>query len=204
MISIQDIIKYVALALIIYFLTKAFANNLLTNTQIIILVIIIMIVIIFLMNMKTNCPTYINKEHFESSETDNQSVNSSVDPNFTDLQNVVGVDKQTYQNLIDQEQDAMNRIRAGYQNEMIYTNTNPLNTVPLGSQLYGYTFLPPANWFRAYEKPPACITDKRSVVHPSVDPSTAGLLEFDTYNNIRAPQGINLDYVRNVLNDNKN
>ena len=79
----------------------------------------------------------------------------------------------------------MDRIAGGYKDEMVYTSTHPFNTVPLGTQLYGYTYLPPENWFRAYERPPVCVTDDRSPVVPVY--SSAGvseLMQFDTTNNI--------------------
>ena len=62
---------------------------------------------------------------------------------------------------------------------MVNTTTNPLNTVPLGTQLYGYTYMPPENWFRAYEQPPVCITDNNTTVNPVTDPSINCLLEYE-------------------------
>jgi len=97
----------------------------------------------------------------------------------------------------------MNKIQATHKDDMVYTTTHPFNTVPLGTQLYGYTYLPPENWFRAYERPPVCISKKSCPVCPVADPSTAGLLEFDSNNNTMGAMGIDYRYTKKVLNKNK-
>jgi hypothetical protein len=112
----------------------------------------------------------------------------------------MGIDKQTYEKLIENEKKAMNKIREKQRDEMVYTNTHPFNTIPLGTQLYGYTYLPPENWFRAYERPPVCVTDKQCPVCPIAESNTSGLMEFDTTNNVLGPDGINLRYVKSKLN----
>jgi len=81
----------------------------------------------------------------------------------------------------------MEKIQSMHKNDMANTNTHPFNTIPLGSQLYGYTYLPPENWFRAYEKPPICTTDKKCRIMPMSDASITGLMEFDTINNVKKP-----------------
>ena len=202
--SLQNIIKYLGLAAISYFLIKAFANNKLTNIQIVIIVLLILLFVFFIVGQNFNCPKNneifqaINQskkmEHFEPHENNkilknnknnkNNKINY-VDEDIQDFKDIMGIDKQKYQNIKNNEKKIKNKIRSSYKDGMLYTETNPLNTVPLGAQLYGYTYLPPENWFRAYEKPPVCITDKRCAICPMTDKSIAGLIEFDASTNIR-------------------
>lgn len=210
MISLQDCIKYIGLAAIIYFLIKAFADNLLSNKQIGILVLCIIIIVIFIVNQQLSC-TKIEK--FDSNNNSAQLVSNNEnnitrqdmddedtnDDDMDNLKDILGVDDQKYQNIIQKENDAMNKIRSNHQYEMVYTNTHPFNTIPLGSQIYGYTYLPPENWYRAYERPPVCITNKQNNVYPAPNASISGLMEFDSDNNL---SNINTNYVNKVLNRN--
>jgi hypothetical protein len=221
MISLQDSIRYIALAAIIYFLVKAFANDTLDNQQIALLVICILLVVAFLM-YQTSCPA--PKRSVEKYQITDPPVVDSIypgppntnpvlgkpevpptrpkyeDPDIRDFKDIMGIDKKTYEALVKNEERAENKIRSRYQDEMVFTSTHPFNTVPLGTQLYGYTYLPPENWFRAYERPPVCVTDKKCNVCPIAEKSAAGLMEFDTSNNVMGPDGINLRYVRKILN----
>lgn len=218
MVSLQNIIKYLGLAVIFYFLIKAFANNKLTNTQIVIVVLLIMIFVIFIASQNFNCPNKIEgyqptntlikfpaaynmDESLDNTVNDDNSDNIDyVDDDIKDFKDII--DNQKYQNIKNNEMEVKNNIRSKYKYDMIYTQTNPLNTVPLGSQLYGYTYLPPENWFRAYEKPPVCITDKRCAICPISDPSIAGLMEFDSSSNIIDPLDVDYNYTKKVLNKN--
>lgn len=220
MISLQDSIKYIAVAAIIYFLLKAFVADKLGEEYIILLVVIIMALVIFIANQNFTCP---NKRRLEGYQMTNPAIVNSVYPGPTntnepldkptewnntqypdadieDMKDIMAIDKETYEKLNENEKKAIDRIRSNYTNEMVYTTTHPFNTVPLGTQLYGYTFLPPENWFRAYERPPVCITDKKCPVCPVADASTSGLMEFDASNNILGPNGIDVRYVKRVLN----
>ncbi|XWV26499.1 hypothetical protein QJ857_gp0570 [Tupanvirus soda lake] len=223
MFTLQDGIKYIGLAAIVYFLLKAFANNILTNCQIIILVLCIMLFVIFIASQNFNCPNKYKVERFDMTNGITNSVydgplNHNIDDDDTadeynnmdhsdddinDFKDIMGIDKQRYEQIKNTEKNAMDRIRSNHKNEMIHTTTHPFNTVPLGTQLYGYTYLPPENWFRAYERPPVCISEKICAVCPVADPSTAGLLEFDSNNNIMGPMGINHRYSKKVLNKDK-
>lgn len=224
MISLQDSIKYIAIAAIIYFLLKAFAADKLKEEHIILLVVLIMALIIFIANQNFTCP---NKRRFEGYQmTDTAIVNSVYpgpnntnlpldkptewdntqypDQDIQDMKDIMAIDKETYEKLTENEKKAIDKIRSNYTNEMVYTTTHPFNTIPLGTQLYGYTFLPPENWFRAYERPPVCITDKKCPVCPIADATTSGLMEFDASNNILGPDGIDVRYVKKILNRHAN
>src|SRR3984885_7667505 len=195
MISLQEIIKYVGLIAIIYFLVKAFSEDKLSTNQVLLLSLLILIVAAFVLyKSKNECikiqPIPLN--------------GPNIDKDIRDFKDIMTIDKKTYAALIAEEQRAEDRIKNNYRDEMVYTSTHPFNTIPLGTQLYGYTYLPPENWFRAYERPPVCVTDKRCPVCPVAEGGkTSGLMEFDTSNNVVGPDGINLRYVKKILNKDK-
>jgi hypothetical protein len=223
MLSLQNFIKYLGLAIIIFFLIKAFTDNKLDNTSVCILVIIIMALIMFLIR-NTTCVRSKN-EHYQITDPpivdsiypgpDNIEMETDIlepmkpdikekDQDIQDFKDIMAIDKETYQKLIKNEKNAEEQIREKQRDEMVYTNTHPFNTIPLGTQLYGYTYLPPENWFRAYERPPVCVTNKRCPTCPIAEGgSTSNLMEFDTSNNVVGPDGINLRYVKKILNKNQ-
>lgn len=216
MISFRDGIKYVGFGGVLYFLIKSIAKDNIDNKQLISLVVGIVIITIFLMQSKCKkvegfqvtdppivdsiYPGPPNRETRSAPLLPMKQTIQYTDEDIRDFKDIAGIDKQTYEKLIENEQRAMNKIRMGYKDEMVFTTSHPFNTVPLGTQLYGYTYLPPENWFRAYERPPVCVTDKRCPVSPVLDSSTSGLMEFDTSNNVVGPAGIDLRYVRKILN----
>lgn len=222
MFSLQDLIKYLGSAAIIYFLIKAFTHDKLNNTNISIIVICIMALIIFITMQNSSCSTknkiegyqsvnqymvdsvYANPNNEESYHAILNKDNTYEDEDVRDFKDIMGIDKKMYEKMEQNEKKAMKKIKSKYQDEMVYTTTHPFNTVPLGTQLYGYTFLPPENWFRAYERPPICITDKVNKVQSVADPSIAGLLEFDTTTNIVGPKGIDHRYIKNVIHRGNN
>lgn len=225
MISLQDGIKYLGLTAIVYFLIKAFANDKLDNKQLVILVVLIMAIVIFIVNQQVTCPKKMAKmEHYRITEpplVDSiypgpSNVNEPLgkleklslplpdqDADLEDFKSIMGIDEKVYKALVGEEIAAEKAIRSRYENEMVFTDSHPFNTIPLGTQLYGYTYLPPENWFRAYERPPVCVTEKRCPVCPIAESSTADLMHFDTANNVMGPDGINLRYVKKMLNKEK-
>jgi hypothetical protein len=226
MISFQDSVKYIGLAVIIYFLIKAFTEESINDKQIAFLVLCIMGIVLFLSyqsSRSAKCPKS-KKESYQITDpplvdsiypqkpnsdlrtpgvTPNYKNTEYKDPDIQDFKDIMRIDKQTFEKLMKNEQKAMDVIQDNYRNEMVYTETHPFNTIPLGTQLYGYTYLPPENWFRAYERPPVCVTDKRCPVCPTAYSNTAELMQFDTSNNVVGPDGIDLRYVKKVLNKDK-
>lgn len=191
MVSFTAIIAYIGLAAIIYFLIKAFAYNKLSSKDIAVLVAIIMLLVIFIASQRYTCPK--RYEGFTNSVVtgsipgrETKSTAVAEDDN-QQLKNIIGIDADRYNQIKEKEQAAMDRIRATHRDDMVHTRTHPFNTVPLGSQLYGYTFMPPENWFRAYEAPPICETNGIISMSYRPDPRTASLLELDTKNNITPP-----------------
>lgn len=210
MIPLEDAIKYIGVIAIIYFLIKAFVEDKMNNREICLLTLFITIPIVALCIQLPKKKRVNQVEHYQITDPpivpsiypgpSNQDAvlgtvkvppplpASAQDLDVQDFKSIVPINLQTYEGLIDEENRAKDKIRQSYTNEMVFTETNPLNTVPLGTQLYGYTFLPPENWFRAYERPPICITNNRSTVLPIGEGSQfADLLEFDSRANIPGP-----------------
>lgn len=204
MFSVVDSIKYIGLAAIIYFLIKAFVNDKLDNMQIAFLVVCILVLIIFITNHSSKC-VIVEKYQNMISDTPVASDPSTnhEDDDIRDFKEIMGIDKQYYQKIKDNEQELMNKIKNDYTNDMVYTNTHPFNTIPLGSKSDGFTYMPVEHWFRAYEKPPVCISDKKCPVCPIVDSGTEGLIEYDKPDELYLPLGINTRYIKNVLNRGK-
>ncbi len=118
------------------------------------------------------------------------------DPDLEDMEDVALVDRKKMEQLQNNEDKARAEIRAGYKDEMKYTTSHEFNTRPLGAQIYSYTMLPPENWFRAYDRPPVCVSEKYNTVNPASSSSTtANLMEFDTLANVSRPLQIDTNYI---------
>jgi hypothetical protein len=128
-------------------------------------------------------------------------INPYNNPDVNEMIELGNADKSTIVKLAENADRAKQRIRDNYKYEMKYTKTNPFNTIPLGSQIYSWTYLPPENWFRGYEQPPVCITNDRCQVAPNQpNENVPYLMEFDTAAHITGPEGIDLAYVQDKLN----
>lgn len=221
----QFMLKYIIIVIVVILLAKAFANvsgleNIITNESIICGSIALLALILVLDHLfKQTCPS--KKERLENIQNSiypmvpqqENKVKPEKTKNVTfkdddveELIDVVGADREVIKKLEENEQKASDKIKQNYKDEMVYTTTHPFNTVPLGANIYGYTFLPPENWFRAYEKPPICIPNGEK--HQPVgfyNSSTAELMEFDGNGDPippgpKFPQGFNERYVNKVLN----
>lgn len=223
MISLREFVKYIGLTVIIWCLLNAFNTNL--NNQEMGIMLLSIIAVIYLLLHKKPCskkakktveeyqftaPPLVDSIYPQKDNTDSKPaqpipfINKEyADDDVKDFKDIMAIDKKTYKKILDNEQHAMNVIQNRQTNEMVYTTTHPFNTVPLGTQLYGYTYLPPENWFRAYERPPVCVTDKRCPVCPTSYNGTADLMQFDASNNVMGPDGIDLRYVKKRLNKDK-
>lgn len=209
--NVNKFITLIGLAAIIFLLIKAFAGEALSNAQTLMLLVFIMIPVLFV--------CYQNKSQCKITEpyqVTDPPVTSSIYPgppnrdpvlgrvqipppipsanddlDVQDYKDILPINKEIYADLVDNEEIAKNKIRQTYTNEMVFTESHPFNTVPLGTQMYGYTFLPPENWFRAYDRPPVCISNERPLMEPIVDGnSTRDLLEFDTFGNVQTARPI--------------
>lgn len=199
MFSFNDVIKYVGLAAVIYFLLKGFANNKLSNKEISIIVLIVIVLVIFICSQNFSCSKnrYGNRIESFGQQLQNNSDSDIENGQYTisgtkkpqtnggeestaDLAKIFGIDSKKYREIIDRENKAKNAIKQSYKNDMVHTTTNPLNTIPLGASIYGYTFLPPENWFRAYDTPPVCYSIGDIDVASFAPKTTECLLEFDS------------------------
>ena len=126
---------------------------------------------------------------------DGPEVNKDVE----DMKDLMGIDRERWAILRENVNNAKARIASRWQDEMKYTQSNPLNTIPLGANLdKGYTMLDPIQWFRAWDRPPVCRTDKQCPVCPVAPSGTDEYLQFDARDNITGPENIDVSYVRNI------
>lgn len=84
-------------------------------------------------------------------------------------------------------------------------NITSYHTVPPnvneGSFEYGYSFLPPVNWYPTPPHPPVCVAEKRCPVCPVYTTGTnLDLKEWDSARRISAPDEINVDAIEEKLN----
>ena len=89
-------------------------------------------------------------------------------------------------------------------NEMTY---NDYNTLPLNENMgnyeydYGYTFMPPANWYPTPPNPPLCVSNKTCDVCPILtDGTTTELKKWNSSRRITPPDNINTKYIKEKLN----
>jgi hypothetical protein len=87
------------------------------------------------------------------------------------------------------------------------TSYSDYNTLPLSTTLgnmdyeYGYTFLPPANWYPTPPHPPVCITEKKCPVCPVYTNGTnIDLKNWDDSRRITPPDNIDISVVTDKLN----
>jgi len=70
-----------------------------------------------------------------------------------------------------------------------------------------YTFVSPNNWFPVPPHPPVCVTNKKCTTCPIQISdgkdymAWASLDDFDNARRFTGNMGINIDYVKNVLNN---
>lgn len=227
MLTDSDYIKYIGFTAILYFLIKAFIGDKVDNTQVITLVVLVIVIFIFISSSKFKCinniehyqitnPPIIDSVYPQISNTNTHTTlpddikiqkltnRSYVNADLELLKTLGNVDPQSYNAVSNNEINAQKQISNQFTNEMVYTKTNPLNTIPLGSQVYGYTYLPPENWFRGYDKPPVCVTERPALVCPTPDPKLTGLMEFDNSNNVINGADMNLQYIQNKINKTEN
>jgi len=90
-------------------------------------------------------------------------------------------------------------------NEMQYTE---IEDIELGGPdnkynvyEYGYSFMPPANWYPVPHRPPVCVSEKKCPVCPVFTTGApVDAMNFDASRRITPPDRINTDYVEQKLN----
>jgi nitrate/TMAO reductase-like tetraheme cytochrome c subunit len=87
--------------------------------------------------------------------------------------------------------------------ELGYTDYNhlPMSGLNTGSFEYGYSFLPPAQWYPQPPNPPVCVTDNKCPVCPiNTQGWPVDVKEWNDTRRITPPDRINVDYVQQKLN----
>lgn len=87
-------------------------------------------------------------------------------------------------------------------NEMVYSDFNrlPPSSTPDNFE-YGYSFLPPKDWYPIPPYPPVCVTSTPATVCPiMVDREAMELKEWKPNQKITPPDTINTEFIANELN----
>ena len=92
-------------------------------------------------------------------------------------------------------------------NELKYGDFNYISPLNKGMINSDYTFISPNNWYPVSPHPPVCVTNKNCTTLPIQITdgkdymSYASLEDFDASRRFTGNMGINIDYVKNVLNN---
>jgi hypothetical protein len=124
------------------------------------------------------------------------------DADVADAREIAAIDKKELREINEREAEERKKIRKEYQYEMPYTIAHEYNTRPLGRQVPGYTYLPPENWFRPWDRVPICVGGGKFDARPTT--ASASLdqqyLEFDTHVEVEKPMEINTHYLDEIQN----
>lgn len=91
--------------------------------------------------------------------------------------------------------------------ELKYGDYNYIGPLNCGMTNSDYTFISPNNWFPVQPHPPVCVTNKQCTTCPIMISNGqdymnwANLEDFDKSRRFTGNMGINIDYVKNVLNN---
>jgi hypothetical protein len=91
--------------------------------------------------------------------------------------------------------------------ELRYGDYNYISPLNSGMTNSDYTFVSPNNWFPVPPHPPVCVTNKQCTTCPIQISdgkdymSWASLEDFDKARRFTGNMGINIDYVKNILNN---
>jgi hypothetical protein len=91
--------------------------------------------------------------------------------------------------------------------ELKYSDTSYIGPLNSGMVNPEYTFVAPQNWFPIQPVPPVCVTSEKTITQPlSVVNNHMPYASMNDFNRSRRFTGnmnINIDYIKNVLNDSK-
>lgn len=226
---VYNSIKYIGLAIFIFLLIKSLqqSNTISSNDKEIALIAFIIVLNISILSSNNNCPktegykvlqtplvpSVYEEVNDETEEEENDEGEEEVknkyeikvyeDEDIKEMRKMLGISDEKMQKLRDNEQKAADIITSNYQYDMVNTTSHPFNTVPLGTRLYGYTLMPPENWFRAYEKPPVCVTDKPCKICPSEAYGTSSLLRYTNPELVEKNKS-DMEYLKKKMNVKKN
>lgn len=107
---------------------------------------------------------------------------------------------QSYSSKAPTPQEALN-------SELRYGDYNYISPLNSGMTNSDYTFVSPNNWYPVPPHPPVCVTNKQCTTSPIMISdgqdwmNWATLEDFDKARRFTGNMGINIDYVKNVLNN---
>lgn len=111
-----------------------------------------------------------------------------------------------YDTIYERSTDAPKTYEA-LNNELKYGEYNYIGPLNKGMINKAYTFISPTNWFPIQPHPPVCVTNKSCTTCPITITdgkdymNFAALEDFDNARRFTGDMGINIDYVKNVLNN---
>lgn len=116
-------------------------------------------------------------------------------------------DGKTYYTKIFKESSQAPKTYEALNSELKYGDFNYIGPLNKGMTNKEYTFIAPDNWFPVSPFPPVCVTNKQCTTCPiqinngNDYMSFASLEEFDQARRFSGNMGINIDYIKNVLNN---
>jgi hypothetical protein len=116
-------------------------------------------------------------------------------------------DGKDYYNRIYSYSSSSPNAKEALNNELRYGDFNYISPLNKGMTNSDYTFVSPNNWYPIPPHPPVCVTNKTAIVTPIQITdgkdymSWASLEDFDKARRFTGNMGINIDYVKNVLNN---
>ena len=111
-----------------------------------------------------------------------------------------------YGDILTRSTNAPSKFQAAT-NELKYGDFNYIAPLNKGMINPAYTFVSPTNWYPIPPHPPVCVTNKRCTTSPIIIGdgkdymNFASLEDFDASRRFTGDMGINIDYIKNVLNN---
>jgi hypothetical protein len=111
-----------------------------------------------------------------------------------------------YGDILTRSTNAPSKFQAAT-NELKYGDFNYIAPLNKGMINPTYTFVSPTNWYPIPPHPPVCVTNKRCTTSPVIISdgkdymNFASLEDFDASRRFTGDMGINIDYIKNVLNN---
>jgi len=111
-----------------------------------------------------------------------------------------------YGDILTRSTNAPSKFQAA-SNELKYGDFNYIAPLNKGMINPAYTFVSPTNWYPIPPHPPVCVTNKRCTTSPIIMGdgkdymNFASLEDFDASRRFTGDMGINIDYIKNVLNN---
>jgi len=143
-----------------------------------------------------------------------QAANESLKRNLFNLnmgdravtEQYIGDAKKYYDQILSYSTNAPSTFSA-MENELKYSNYNYITPLNKGMANKEYTFVSPTNWYPIPPVPPVCVTNKSCTTCPvqMTDGKDymqwASLEDFDKARRFTGDMNINIDYIKNVLNN---